>query len=306
MTVSRSIRTRFAVHRPSCVEGVIFRHKTEGTRAHAWCLACEGPKCPVCLGTELPQPDPPPGAAAGACAAEGCQWEKRTSGRWCDAHEKRAWRLGSPTARKCVACGDVVDVRALDSQLGTDRFRCTACLVKEDDLPDQGGSVERPRRVPPPPVPAAPLIKPTKRRGLRCPLSEPQARALEGRRRAARRGVAAGPVPFGYRRGRDGRFEPDPVEGAVVQFLFAAYARGGSIGATLKALAEEGFVTRSGTPWSRAGVAWILKSRTYRGEIRFGGSIVKRWAHAPLVSAALFRKVQRKLAANDPEIRRPD
>lgn len=269
--------SRLVVHRgEACREGVVLRHELAHGGFHAWCLACEGGKCPVCSGRAA---DPPARhSGSDACAVGGCALPKR-KGRWCAAHEKKAFRLGSPTARKCVGCGDVVDMREVEPQLGTERFRCSLCLARDEDQD-------------------APPTRTRER--ARAPGTAPdQAALLEGRARAAARGVRTGPVPFGYRRvpGRRGRIEIDPVEAEVVRFVFRLYRRRRTIRGVLRALRAEGYVTRSGKPWSGSGVSWLLGNRTYLGELRFG-KIVKLRAHPALVRRAHFEEVQAIMREN--------
>jgi hypothetical protein len=66
-----------------------------------------------------------------SCAVAGCP--KLTKSRFCARHEQMRNRNGSPTARKCRGCGDVVELGAeeIHERPGA-TFRCGACLEKDE------------------------------------------------------------------------------------------------------------------------------------------------------------------------------
>lgn len=127
----------------------------------------------------------------------------------------------------------------------------------------------------------------------------------EGRRRAARAGhKGSGPAPYGYRWERDRWHTPArlvvvPEETAVVQRIFRLYlAKFMSVERVCRALNAAGLRPRHARAWSRAGVAWILKNRTYSGYVVFG-AIRCRGRHQGVVAPILLNKAGAKLRRQD-------
>lgn len=164
-----------------------------------------------------------------------------------------------------------------------------------------------------PPQRKAPAKKPRERRVLT--LAE---RLLKGREDAARMGLhQSGPAPYGYRRNYQHSssmatklgeprvlLEIHPEEAEVVKSIFRQYLRRKSMLRLIRWLNSEGYRTRRGKEWSRAGVAWILKNTTYLGRVRFG-RIRARGQHPAIISAITFNKVQKLLAKNNKRGGRP-
>lgn len=104
--------------------------------------------------------------------------------------------------------------------------------------------------------------------------------------------VHMGPTPFGYRRLRDGRLDPDPVE---APFLVAALQmRADRIGwATIvRSLNAQGARQRNGRPLNAGMLRRLARRRVYLGEA-YHGSHVLADAHAPLIDEGLYAAVQR-------------
>jgi site-specific DNA recombinase len=107
-----------------------------------------------------------------------------------------------------------------------------------------------------------------------------------------------GPPPYGYDLGTRGEpLQINPQEAQVVRDLYRRYAAGASLhdcarwlnetGAPLKHAAQHG--------WSHVVVGRLLSSPVYRGGIRWRGHSLPA-DHDPLVGAALWRRVQQRLA----------
>lgn len=111
-------------------------------------------------------------------------------------------------------------------------------------------------------------------------------KSAAAQQRAVERGVMIGPVPLGYLRGPDKRLIADPGTRDLVRELFERRAAGASMAECRDWLAAEGIQRTS------SGVAKLLRSRVYVGEIHFRG-----WsclaAHEPLIDNDLFDRVQR-------------
>jgi DNA invertase Pin-like site-specific DNA recombinase len=107
--------------------------------------------------------------------------------------------------------------------------------------------------------------------------------------RAVARGVYPHPkVPVGYARGEDGVLVVEPAAAKVVVQAFKRRDRGASLVEIQAWLAENGIER------ALSGVAWMLRSRMYLGEIHFG-ELHNPHAHAPIVKdRGLFERVQRR------------
>jgi DNA invertase Pin-like site-specific DNA recombinase len=111
-------------------------------------------------------------------------------------------------------------------------------------------------------------------------------RSREAQARAVSRGVIPFPnVPPGYRRGDDGRLEPDPKIAPIVAEAFRMRAEG----ATLMAVRD--YLASQGVKRSFHGVCSLLSSRIVLGEIRFG-DLANPDAHEPIVSREVWQAVQ--------------
>jgi hypothetical protein len=107
--------------------------------------------------------------------------------------------------------------------------------------------------------------------------------------RAVARGVYPHPrVPVGYARGEDGVLTVEPAAAKVVVRAFKRRDRGASL-VDIQAL-----LAKNGIERALSGVAWMLRSRMYLGEIHFG-ELHNLNAHEPIIKdRALFERVQRR------------
>jgi hypothetical protein len=103
------------------------------------------------------------------------------------------------------------------------------------------------------------------------------------------RGVYPHPkVPVGYARGEDGVLVVEPAAGRVVVRAFRRRDRGASLVEIQAWLAENGIER------ALSGVAWMLRSRMYLGEIHFGELHNPRAHEAIVKDRGLFERVQRR------------
>ena len=109
------------------------------------------------------------------------------------------------------------------------------------------------------------------------------------RARAVARGVYPHPrVPVGYVRGEDGVLVVEPAAARVVVRAFERRERGASLVEIQAWLAENGIER------AVSGVAWMLRSRMYLGEIQFG-ELPNAQAHEAIVKdCGLFERVARR------------
>ena len=107
--------------------------------------------------------------------------------------------------------------------------------------------------------------------------------------RAVARGVYPHPkVPVGYVRGEDGVLVVEPAAAKVVVQAFRRRDRGASLVEIQAWLAENGIER------ALSGVAWMLRSRMYLGEIHFGELHNLRAHEAIIRDRGLFERVQRR------------
>src|SRR6516225_544692 len=93
----------------------------------------------------------------------------------------------------------------------------------------------------------------------------------------AARGVYPHPkVPVGYVRGENGVLAVEPAAATVVVKAFKRRDRGASL------VEIQAFLAENGIERALSGVAWMLRSRMYLGEIHFG-ELHNPHAHEPIV-----------------------
>lgn len=132
-------------------------------------------------------------------------------------------------------------------------------------------------------------------------------RLLSGRIAGARRGYhQSGPAPYGYMRERQDRANGTrgpvltlhPQEAPIVRFIFRRYIQRRSIARVCSELQAMGVKTRRGRKWSRAGIAWIIKSETYLGIVTFG-PVRARGKHPRLVTPIAYNLANQIMEANN-------
>jgi site-specific DNA recombinase len=125
-----------------------------------------------------------------------------------------------------------------------------------------------------------------------------------------------GALPVGYRLDEEGKIQLGPAEDVeMIRFLFEQYVAGGTTRQLTKMLAEKGYVSSKGKPWSVTGVTALLKKPIYAGHYTYGRHqyskyqprtkpgkyraedewVLKPNNHPAIVSQELFDKVQQLL-----------
>lgn len=105
---------------------------------------------------------------------------------------------------------------------------------------------------------------------------------IRGQKESAKKGrFPAGKLPIGYRRGGDGKIEPDPDRAPVIRKLFELQAQG----ATLSE--EQQLLERYGIPSAKSSIWRIVRNEKYLGRFEIHGIMVPAEA---IVSEELFRK----------------
>jgi site-specific DNA recombinase len=97
-------------------------------------------------------------------------------------------------------------------------------------------------------------------------------------------------VPTGYRRGEDRRLVIVKREARIVHEIFVRRAQGASW-SELARLLDKRLPRPNGGAWARTTIVKLIKNRAYLGEAH-QGEIVKRGAHAAIVSRAEFEAAQ--------------
>ncbi len=112
----------------------------------------------------------------------------------------------------------------------------------------------------------------------------------------ARLGQAIGRPPYGYRVGRNGRYEIDEEEATVVRRIFNLCLREGlGIRRIAQRLNEEGYQTRRGRNWSMVTIRDLLRNPVYIGRYDKLGVSVSGNHHA-IVSEPDFEAVGQQMA----------
>ncbi len=115
--------------------------------------------------------------------------------------------------------------------------------------------------------------------------------------KAAQGGYAGGRVPYGYTlegSRKEARWEVDPARAPIVRRIFEARLAGRTYQQIADALNADGIAGPAGSTWYPRAAHKIATNPAYTGARRWreGREIVTEGAHAPIVDAALFRRLQ--------------
>lgn len=103
--------------------------------------------------------------------------------------------------------------------------------------------------------------------------------------------MVIGPLPLGYRKGADGRYEIIPEEAQIVQEIFGRVAAGEAFADIFRDLNERGITTKHGTPWNRSSLTKMLHSEKYIGVYASSGVRIENGI-PPIIDKELFDMVQ--------------
>lgn len=119
-----------------------------------------------------------------------------------------------------------------------------------------------------------------------------------------------GMARFGYTKGEDGGYSPDPVTGPVLRDLYLRYTAGAGFQALCKWLNDDGHTTTRGTPWLVSSLLRALDSGFGAGLLvmdrRSGDPGWLPGAHLPVITAAewaAYREVRDRRRAEPPKRR---
>lgn len=100
-----------------------------------------------------------------------------------------------------------------------------------------------------------------------------------------------GGVCLGYRRGKDDKYEIDPVGAKIVQEIFQLYANGMSATKIVKHCNELGYKTARGRPFTRNSLRTILQNKKYIGLYEYEDIVIEN-GMPPIIEKELFDRVQ--------------
>lgn len=107
----------------------------------------------------------------------------------------------------------------------------------------------------------------------------------------AKKCLASGPVPFGFRRSPDGHYEIVPEEAEIVQEIFRRVGSGETYADICRDLNARGIKTRHGAAWNRSSFNTILRNERYIGTY-LSKYHIQEDAIPQIVDKDLFYKVQ--------------
>lgn len=110
----------------------------------------------------------------------------------------------------------------------------------------------------------------------------------------AKKCMVNGPLPYGYRRGGDGRYEIEPKEAEVVREIFERFYSGDLLVDIGNDLNGRGIKTGAGNSWNKGSFHRILVNERYIGVYEYAGFRVEDGVPA-IVRKELFFAVQKKL-----------
>lgn len=107
-----------------------------------------------------------------------------------------------------------------------------------------------------------------------------------------------GRISYGYRKGKDGRFEIDEPAAAVVREIFERVLSGWALADISADLNRRGIKTRDGNEWGRSSYNRLLQNEQYTGVYKYSGVRVEGGIPA-IISKEQFEEVQRILVTKD-------
>lgn len=111
--------------------------------------------------------------------------------------------------------------------------------------------------------------------------------------------LVASSLPYGYKKGEDGKFAVDPAEAAVVREIFTRIRHGSSIADIIRDLNDRGILTKKKHAWNKSSFGKLLTNERYIGYYIFGEHRIENGVPA-IVDRETFDAVQQilKLKAN--------
>ena len=111
---------------------------------------------------------------------------------------------------------------------------------------------------------------------------------------SASKGKVVGSVPYGYKKGSDGRYEIDESAAEIVREIFTRYLQDESLADIRRDFNERGLLTRQKRPWSKNSFHGILGNEKYTGVYVFGDVRVEG-AIPAIIDKGVYAMAQEKL-----------
>lgn len=112
----------------------------------------------------------------------------------------------------------------------------------------------------------------------------------------AEKGMVNGPVPFGYKKGADGRYEIVPFEAGIVKEIYARVSEGEPFVRIIDDLNARGILTKKGKPWCHNSFSKMLSQEKYVGIYRCRDITIENGI-PPILDRAIFDAVQLRLTS---------
>ena len=116
-------------------------------------------------------------------------------------------------------------------------------------------------------------------------------KVVRGMRETAQNHKITGIIPFGYCKGTDNRYEPDPVTSEIVRQMFTMYDKGYKKREIADWLNGRGFKTVCGNKFTTSAVSRILTNTRYVGRYIYGDEEI-RDDRQRIIADELFDRVQ--------------
>ncbi len=105
--------------------------------------------------------------------------------------------------------------------------------------------------------------------------------------------MVIGPLPLGYKKGADGRFEIIPEEAKIVQEIFRRVANQEMFVTIFDDLNRRGILTKKGKPWDRTSFSKLLHNEKYIGIYRYSDIVIEDGV-PQIIDKPLFQAVQER------------
>ena len=115
-----------------------------------------------------------------------------------------------------------------------------------------------------------------------------------GMRDNAEKGLANGSMPYGFKRGEDGRYQIEPEQAEIVREIFERFDAGESFVSIQTDLNNRGLKTKKGASWNRSSFNSMMSNIRYTGVYSYDGVCVPG-AIPRIIEQDLFDRVQERL-----------
>lgn len=111
---------------------------------------------------------------------------------------------------------------------------------------------------------------------------------------SAAKGKVVGVIPYGYRKGSDGRYEVDEFAAEIVREIYARYLNDESLADIMRDFNSRGLLTKQKRPWSKNSFHSILTNEKYTGSYSYGDLRMED-AIPAIIEKGVYAMVQNKL-----------